>query len=368
MADALDAVGNVSGTGATSRLMSQLMLDMMMQAMQGAGFTPSADTTNAWQALRQQLNNNLQAGARQLGGEADPFGGGGVGSASGPQQQQGPMQHMQGLLESLVQLLQLLTQMLQPQGQPSPGGSTAPAAGPVAKGLGSPSGAPLSPPEAGPAAQGQAAHPWGAGSPWSTNGQPEVPGAPAPAPAAGAPAPAASGGGRQGGLTPFSKEAVSGRLSEGDGKKMALDVAEQLSKDFGLTREQAAGVVGNLYHESAGMNSNVNEFGSDPSHPTFGSPNGSQFGYGWAQWTGDRKTAFLNFAKEQGLDPSSPAANYAMLKHELETSEAGTLDALKQARSPEEAAVVFRKVFERAANPVDESRIAAANMIYGQMG
>ena len=149
---------------------------------------------------------------------------------------------------------------------------------------------------------------------------------------------------------------------------MAVDVASRLMKDFHLTKEQAAGVVGNLYHESAGMNPNVNEFGSDPSSPTYGRPNDTQFGYGWAQWTGTRKTDYLNFCEANHLDPSSPAANYAMLKHELETSEAETIPKLKEARSPEEAAQVFREVFERATNPVDESRKQAANNVYAWLG
>lgn len=166
----------------------------------------------------------------------------------------------------------------------------------------------------------------------------------------------------------FSTAPTSGQLSPEESKQMAVDVASRLMKDFHLTKEQAAGVVGNLYHESAGMNPNVNEFGSDPNSPTYGRPNDTQFGYGWAQWTGTRKTDYLNFCKENGLDPSSPAANYAMLKHELETSEAETIPKLKEARSPEEAAQVFREVFERATNPVDESRKQAANNVYAWLG
>lgn len=165
----------------------------------------------------------------------------------------------------------------------------------------------------------------------------------------------------------FSTEPATGQLGEAEGKQQAVKVAHRLMQDFGLTKEQAAGVAGNLYHESAGMNSNVNEFGSDPNGQPFGPPNGTQFGYGWAQWTGDRKTAYLDYCKSIGLDPSSPAANYAMLSHELNGSEAGTLDALKSASTPEEAAIAFRKVFERAANPVDEKRIAAAREIYSLM-
>lgn len=163
----------------------------------------------------------------------------------------------------------------------------------------------------------------------------------------------------------FSTEAQVGQLTPADGQKMAVQIANQLMSDFGLSKEQAAGVAGNLMHESAGMNSNVNEFGSGGE--PFGAPNSSQFGYGWAQWTGDRKDAFLSFAQEQGLDPSSPAANYAMLKNELSGAESGTLSSLQNASTPADAAVAFRSVFERAASPVDEKRMAAAEEVYAAM-
>ena len=165
----------------------------------------------------------------------------------------------------------------------------------------------------------------------------------------------------------FSTQPQQGQLSDAEGKQMAVNVAHRLMNDFGLTKEQAAGVAGNLWHESAGMNSNVNEIGSDPNSPTYGAPNSTQFGYGWAQWTGNRKDDFLAFSKANGLDPASPAANYAMLANELQNSESGTLPELKKAQTPEDAATTFRSVFERAANPVDEKRMQAAAEIYALM-
>jgi len=165
------------------------------------------------------------------------------------------------------------------------------------------------------------------------------------------------------GTSELSSAAGAGGLSDADSKKMAVTVADKLMKDFpGLSKEGAAGIVGNLYHESWGMNPNINEGGA------IGDPNGSDKGYGWAQWSYDRKKNYLNFCQQNGMDPGSPEANYAMLKHELQTSEKGTLDAMKGARTPEQAADIFRQVYERAENPVDEKRRAAANMIYGLMG
>jgi hypothetical protein len=166
----------------------------------------------------------------------------------------------------------------------------------------------------------------------------------------------------------FSDKMPNGPLSQADSDKLAGQTVNALMKDFGFTREQAAGIVGNLYHESAGMNPHVNEFEYSGYHAgdprNFGPPANNVYGYGWAQWSADRKTAYLDFAKQQGLDPGSPKANYAFLVHELKTTEAGTVDAVKKATTPAEAAVAFCTVYERAAMPNDGSRLAAAQHIY----
>lgn len=198
---------------------------------------------------------------------------------------------------------------------------------------------------------------------------PGVPAPGVPAPGVPAPGPVQPGqGGTPGDFSGFSDKAQVGPLSEADGKKMADQVANQLMTDFGFSKEQAAGIAGNLYHESAGMNANVNEFGSDPSSPTYGDPNKTQFGYGWAQWTGTRKQDYLNFCQENSVEPGSPRGNMMFLEHEMRNSESASQGAVKGASTPEEAATAFRASFERATNPVDPSRQAAARSIYDSMG
>lgn len=161
----------------------------------------------------------------------------------------------------------------------------------------------------------------------------------------------------------FSKEPQQGLLTEAQAKERAEQLTTQLMKDFDLTKEQAAGIVGNMMHESAGLNANINQYGfANGGGP--GAPSGDRNqGYGWVQWSYDRKEAYLAYSKQQGLDPASPAANYAFLKHELQTSESGTIAAIKNTHTAEDAAVAFRKVYERAENPVDSSRIAAAKQV-----
>lgn len=119
----------------------------------------------------------------------------------------------------------------------------------------------------------------------------------------------------------------------------APGIMRRLMQDFGLTKEQAAGIVGNLGHESTGF-SELQE--KNPLIP------GSRGGYGWAQWTGPRRRAFEAWAAEKGLDPASDEANYGFLKHELETSERGALDAVRGAKTVGEATVAFEQSYERA--------------------
>ncbi|MGO4287980.1 phage tail tip lysozyme, partial [Bosea sp. TAB14] len=88
----------------------------------------------------------------------------------------------------------------------------------------------------------------------------------------------------------------------------APGIINRLMADFGFTREQAAGIVGNLGHESGGLNE------LQERNPTSG-----RGGYGWAQWTGPRRRAFEAWAAEKGLDPASDEANYGFLRHELRT-------------------------------------------------
>lgn len=114
-------------------------------------------------------------------------------------------------------------------------------------------------------------------------------------------------------------------------------IMKRLMDDFGLTREQAAGVMGNLGHESGGLNV------MQERNPTAG-----RGGWGWAQWTGPRRRAFEAWAAANGLDPSSDEANYGFLRHELRTSHRRAVNAVKQAGSVEEATVAFELAYEQA--------------------
>lgn len=118
----------------------------------------------------------------------------------------------------------------------------------------------------------------------------------------------------------------------------APGIMKNLMKDFGLTKDQAAGLVGNLGHESGGFNS------LQEKHPIGNGPGG----YGWAQWTGPRRQQYFEWAKEHKLDPASDAANYGFLKHELQTDYKGTIAALKNTKNRADATSSVERTYEGA--------------------
>jgi tail lysozyme len=130
----------------------------------------------------------------------------------------------------------------------------------------------------------------------------------------------------------------------------AATVLQLLIDDFGFTDFQAAGILGNIGHECLGF-TKMQEM-----RPV----GGGRGGYGWCQWTGPRRRAFEAWAREQGLDLDSDAANYGFLKHELETSERATVPAVKTAATIEEAVRAFQVKFERPGVPHPAPRLVWA--------
>lgn len=93
-------------------------------------------------------------------------------------------------------------------------------------------------------------------------------------------------------------------------KKKAPGVMKLLMRDFDISALDAAAIVGNLGHESNGFMT-LQEI--KPLVP------GSRGGWGWAQWTGPRRTAFEAWCERKGFDPSSDVANYSFLFRELKS-------------------------------------------------
>jgi hypothetical protein len=143
-----------------------------------------------------------------------------------------------------------------------------------------------------------------------------------------------------------------------DTSQIAATLMSDLQRDLGLTKEQAAGVVGNLMHESGGFGS-LQEI--NPLVP------GSQGGYGYAQWTGPRRDSFESYVANNGLDPTSYEANYGFLKHELANDpyERKQFMTVKGAQTAEEAARLISENYLRPGIPHMPARVAFANQALG---
>ena len=122
----------------------------------------------------------------------------------------------------------------------------------------------------------------------------------------------------------------------------APGVMAKLLSDFPIGVEDAAAVLGNLGHESAGFTKLQEE------RPVV---KGSKGGWGWAQWTGPRRRAFEAYCKRNKLDPASDKANYAYLFVELrgyEGSEKAAIGKTVAAKGLDAKVEAFERAFLRA--------------------
>src|SRR3954462_12968265 len=129
--------------------------------------------------------------------------------------------------------------------------------------------------------------------------------------------------------------------------------------DFGLSPIQAAAVVGNLAHESAGFTA------MQERNPV----GGGRGGFGWAQWTGSRRRAFEAWGSKKGFVPDSYAANYGYLKAELSGAIPGfdyshAIEQLKKTSTIQAATETFEAFYEKAGVKAMASRISWANKAY----
>lgn len=128
-------------------------------------------------------------------------------------------------------------------------------------------------------------------------------------------------------------------------------IIEALQNDLQLTLEQAAGILGNVGHESAGMTI-LQEI----------KPTAGRGGYGWMQWTGPRRRDYEAFGLAQGLDLAVDGTNYRFLLHELRGTEGAALRALRATSTVEQATTVFEQVYERAGVAALASRLRWAQI------
>jgi hypothetical protein len=121
-------------------------------------------------------------------------------------------------------------------------------------------------------------------------------------------------------------------------KDWAPQMMHALIRDFGLTDFQAAGIVGNGGHESAGF---VKMQELRPTIP------GSRGGYGAFQWTGPRRVLFEAWLKRNSWTVHDYIGNYSFLFRELVGPEKAAIEAVKKTSTLAEATETFCRVFER---------------------
>jgi hypothetical protein len=124
---------------------------------------------------------------------------------------------------------------------------------------------------------------------------------------------------------------------------------------LGVNPAQAAGIVGNLTHESG------------PTIKPAGLVGDSGTAFGAAQWRGDRYANLQGFARANGMDPNTTEAQQAFMRHEMRGSgpygggsEARAFNALSAAKDPSGAATAFDRTYERSAGLTTGRRAAAA--------
>lgn len=131
-----------------------------------------------------------------------------------------------------------------------------------------------------------------------------------------------------------------GKNVQGDKKK-----ALEFFQSKGLSAFQAAGIVGNLIHES-GLNTTIKGDG------------GKAFGI--AQWHPDRQKGLKQLAKSRGTDISDFNTQLEYVWQELNSTEKTALDKLLKSRNTQEATMAFMS-YERPGNPQFQKRLNHAN-------
>ncbi len=136
-----------------------------------------------------------------------------------------------------------------------------------------------------------------------------------------------------------------------------IEIAFNFFRSSGLTDEQAAGIVGNLYVESGVIPNRKQGAGIQTiSSPDEITPN---TGYGIAQWTsGGRQQNWINFANDRGQDALSLELELEFLLHELNTDPSFGYEELKQAQDVRQATWIFLSFFERPKTVVDARKTA----------
>lgn len=146
-----------------------------------------------------------------------------------------------------------------------------------------------------------------------------------------------------------------GFMPEGVGETGSAKEAISFFVSRGWTKEQAAGIVGNLQAES-GPHLKTNSFNS---------AGGGKGAYGIAQWRGIRQD---NFSKvfNKPIRQSTLNEQLAYVDWELKNSHKNAGNALRNASSARDAAVIVDRLYEISGGETRNKRIANATALLGE--
>lgn len=155
-------------------------------------------------------------------------------------------------------------------------------------------------------------------------------------------------------------------------------IANRLTRDLGLTKEQAAGVVGNLWAESGLIPDRIQ--GAGTKRGTISQAGGG--GYAWAQYTSQNlKDDFITHARSRGIDitrtPATDDVNYSYLTQWIKGS-GSRFNSLKSQRTTRNSAEYFVRNFEKPykilyGSPAEQQQVIStrteyANLVLSKMG
>jgi tail lysozyme len=127
------------------------------------------------------------------------------------------------------------------------------------------------------------------------------------------------------------------QVPDGNFEAIAKWCVTQLMSDFGLTDNQACGILGNLGFESNGFH-DLQEV----------NPLAGRGGYGWGQYTGPRRISFLHFCTVNNIAPESNTGNFNYLEWELRNPGVGlkSLEELHKNTSLADCVFSFGRWYE----------------------
>lgn len=151
---------------------------------------------------------------------------------------------------------------------------------------------------------------------------------------------------------PYTYPSANDNTPKLSGTNEKIKYAYQFFLQKGLEPHHAAGIVGNLVQESG-------HFRDDVIAGTRKGDEGKATGI--AQWHPDRAKELEKWASRNGMNPYSLDAQLEFVYHEAR--QRGDIGALSKTKTPEEAAFVFAKRYERP-KIIDPNRINYAKQIY----